>query len=290
MERRKQPRIRLPLEIELSHPFIGQRTVVARDLTDEGVYAWYPDAPFKIGSSIDIRLKGAPMIESRPTPKVKVRVSRIDGNGVMLSFINKSGAHLWRSAIRKPEELSVGKDLFRVFQAAVVQDAAGRVLTVQQNGRWLFPGNYLQVGEAWCAMLQDYLARTLNLTETIYLRTVLTHNDSEVVAKESSTMSVFHLYKLPPPATQAGSANPAEARPRIQPAEDSPYSKARWIDNLRQLEELSFSAEPLRELARSLIPGEHTNRRRTPNDREGGQVTNSAPTVAADEDALRKHG
>lgn len=273
MERRKHPRVQLPLEIELSHPSIGRRAVVARDLTDEGLYAWYPDAPFKVGSAVDVCLQGAPMIESRPTPRVKMRVSRLDENGIVLAFINKSGAHLWRSADLTPSELTIGKDLFRVFQAACVRDTAGRLLTVQQNGRWLFPGNYLQAGEAWSAMLEGYLASTLNLTDTRYVRTVLTHNNEEVVARESSTMTLFHLYTLPyaphlshqDAAANTKHTNQTRANPTkvnrtcvdVRLSNDSPYSKARWIEKQRQLDELSFSAEPLRELARSLLQPEH---------------------------------
>ena len=244
MERRKHPRVELPLEVRLTHPFVGQRTVVAKDLSDEGIYVWYPDAPFKIGSSMEVTLLGNPMIESQPTPTVRMTVSRLDETGLALSFVNKSGAHLWRSAGLRATELRIGQDLFRVFQAAVVRDDAGRILTVQQHGRWLFPGRFLSTNVSWQASLQEHLAGVLHLTDTVFVRTVLTHNDPEAVARESATMSLFHLFEA--------SAEPAAAA-RTQLADGAPYTKLRWIDTPRTLDELSFSAEPLRELVRTLL-------------------------------------
>lgn len=252
MERRKQSRIQLPLEVDLRHPFIGLRTVVARDMNDEGVFAWYPDAPFKVGSSIDVTLRCKAMIESTPTPTVKMQVSRIDDNGLVLSFCNKSGAHLWRSATVAPQELDIGRDLFRIFQAAIVRDSAGRILTVQQNGRWLYPGAYLHSGEHAINTLQDQLARVLNLTGTQFRRTVLTYCDPDVVAIESSTMSVFHLFTLSANDTENQNPKPSSSV-KVVLSEDSTYTKVRWLDRLREIDEMSFSAEPLRELARSLL-------------------------------------
>lgn len=194
------------------------------------------------------------MIESRPTPTVKMNVTRIDSDGIALSFANKSGAHLWRTAARESRELDIGRDLFRVFQAAVVRDPAGRILTVQQNGRWLYPGSYLLVGEHWLSALQTQLESELNLTDTTFMRTVLTYSDPEIVAKESSTMSVFHLFTLQPSRSIDQAAKAVEeSRIKTTLAENTPYTKVRWLDSHRQLDELSFSAEPLRELARSLI-------------------------------------
>lgn len=245
-ERRKHPRVELPLEVDLRHPFIGTKTVVARDMNDEGVYAWYPEPPFKVGSSIDVTMRCRAMIESRPTPTVKMKVSRVDATGMVLNFSNKSGAHLWRTADSTQRELAIGEDLFRVFQAAVIRDPAGRILTVQQNGRWLYPGTYLQTGKCWRDELQNFLSNTLNLTETRFERTVLTHCDTEIVALESSIMSVFHLFSL-------DTADKSADRIKVAPSKDALYTKTRWIDGQRQLDELSFSAEPLRELARDLL-------------------------------------
>ncbi len=258
MENRKQARVEVALEVELSHPVIGHRTLVARDLNAEGVYLFYPDPPFKLGSAINVTLLSTPMIESRPTPTVKMRVSRLDANGLVASFINKSGAHLWRHAAGELTQLRVGEDLFRVFLAAIVRDHAGRVLTVQQNGRWLFPGCYLQVGHDWNLHLRTFLERALNLTDCSYHSTVLTHNDPHVVARESSTMSVFQLYTLP--ASKAERDSQPVSLTSLPLPSASPYSRARWIENERQLEELSFSAEPLRELARSLLKPAQTDR------------------------------
>jgi len=238
MERRKNTRVQLPLEIDLSHPLIGRKTLAARDLSEDGLFAWFADAPFKVGSTIDVTLRRPEMIESRPTPTVKMQVMRTDANGVALGFLNKSGLHLWRNAIPTTDQIEVGKDLFRVFQAAIILDPTGKLLTVQQNGRWLFPGIYLQTGQPWLETLQEYLGRTLNLTGTHFERTVHMHCDSEVVALEGSTMSIFQLFSV---ATRAS----------LSP--DSPYTKVNWLSRERQLDAMSFSAQPLRELARSFL-------------------------------------
>ena len=245
---RVQPRIEAAFEVELDHPLTGQQILAARDMNEEGVYLWYAEAPFKIGSMLKITLRHAPLIESRPSPTVDMRVSRIDDTGIVATFPNKSSAHLWLSANRRVQELQVGTDLFRVYLAAVVSDANRRVLTVQQNGRWLFPGLFLQAGNNWNQCLQNYLQQSLNLTGASFVRTVLTHNDPTVVARESSTMSVFQLYNLPTDSLPTDSLPTNCDSLKIQLTDDAPYSKLRWISNQRQLDELSFSAEPLRQL------------------------------------------
>jgi len=238
MERRKRPRVQLPLEIDLHHPLIGKKTLAARNLSEDGLFVWFANAPFKVGSIIDVTLRRPAMIESRPTPTVKMQVLRVAASGIALGFSNKSGIHLWRSAIPNNRQLEVGKDLFRVFQAAIIRDQAGRLLTVQQNGRWLFPGVYLQAGQPWLETLKDHVDATLNLTDTHFERTVHMHCDPEVVALEGATMSLFQLFSV---ATRASlSAH-------------RPYTKVNWLSRERQLDALSFSAEPLRELARSLL-------------------------------------
>ncbi len=282
MERRKQTRIQLPLEVDLRHPSIGRRTVVARDMNDEGVFAWYPDAPLKIGSSLHVTLRCEAMIESTPTPTVKMKVSRIDDNGLVLSFCNKSGAHLWRSANVAPQELETGRDLFRIFQSAIVRDSAGRILTVQQNGRWLYPGAYLHSGEHATNALQNQLARVLNLTGTQFRRTVLTYCDPDVVAIESSTMSVFHLFTLSANDTENQNSTRSTLATTVL-SEDAPYTKVRWIDGRRELDEMSFSAEPLRELARSLL--------RTSEPPRAAKASRHTHLVPQDYDEVsRKHG
>lgn len=266
MERRVQPRVQLPLEIDLRHPSIGSKRVVARDLNDTGVFAWYPDAPFKLGSAVEITLRRPSMIDSGPTPTVKMTVLRIDKSGIALGFSNKSCAHLWRWATPDPSQLEVGKDLFRFFQAAIVRNSAGKILVVQQNGRWLFPGTYLQAGQPWLATLQNFIGKTFHLTDLCFERTVHTHCEAEIVALESSTMSVFHLFSLPNVSSTV--------------AANSPYTKARWLGCDREVNELSFSAEPLRELARDLI-------------RAGERLTDSPQTqssTSAPQAPNRKHG
>ena len=248
---REQPRIEAAFEVELDHPLTGRQVLAARDVNEEGVYLWFPQAPFKIGSMLKITLRHAPLIESRPSPRVNVRVSRIDDTGIVATFPNKSSAHLWLSANRRVKELQVGTDLFRVYLAAVVRDANHRVLNVQQNGRWLFPGVFLQAGHDWNQYLQNYLQQSLNLTGTDFVRTVLTYTDPTVVARESSTMSVFQLYTLPSGSLPSGSL-PSDSS-KVQLGKDASYSKVRWVSSQRQLDELSFSAEPLRQIVSDLL-------------------------------------
>jgi len=264
----------------LTHPFIGHRTVTARDMNDAGVFAWFPDAPFKIGSHMDVTIKHANMIESRPTPTVKMKVLRVQHDGIALGFVNKSGAHLWQSAGLHLEELQVGKDLFRVHQTALVRDNNGKILSVQQNGRWLFPGCWLETSQSMEATLCAYLATTLNLTDAVFLRTVLTHTDPELVARENSTLSVFCLYGL-------GTVDPNS----IAPVRNSPYTKACWIENQLQLEEMSFSAEPLRALTRSLLHADDATSNASPDsptNSPAGTASEQAPHPI--EETPRRHG
>ena len=118
----------------------------------------------------------------------------------------------------------------------------------------------------------------MSLTGCRYLRTVLTHNDPSVVARESSTMSVFQLYALQnleagPSAAPKSVSESANKSQSTTTSTTSPYSKTRWIENTRQLDELTFSAEPLRELVREALGATAD----VANEEESGRGNVSAP-------------
>ena len=233
MERRQYPRVQVPLEVELAHPLIGRRRAVARDVSADFVYVWYEDAPFKPGTTLRVTVGTGPLIDARPTPTVRMEVVRVDQDGFAMRFANASSAHLWRSTEREAP-LEVGRDLFRVAQAAVVRAPDGRVLAVQRRGRWVFPGSFLRVGKDWRDALQYHLRAELNL-EVEFVRTVMIDSGPDAVALESTTLTLVHLFEA--------------ASTAVRLRERGTYAKHRWLESARHVDTMSFASERLRSLA-----------------------------------------
>jgi hypothetical protein len=168
-----------------------------------------------------------------------MRVVRVDKTGFALTFENISNAHLWRSVDLGQRELQVGRDLFRIYSAAVVRHTDGSILVVQQNRRWLFPGHFLHCGSDWCTTLRTFLQTELNIRNCNFVRTVMVDSQPGVVATDSVTMTSMHLLETPDRDLQLKAS--------------SAYSRLRWLDNVRQIEDLRFSDRSLRDLTLRLL-------------------------------------
>lgn len=234
MERRLHPRVELPIEVEFSHPSVGTIRTTASDISEGGVFVEIESPTVTLGAKVKITVLGLPLVASTPTPTLGMEVVRVAEDGVGLAFDGVIAKHLWSSIERFREVATVGQDLFQVYQGALVVNDAMKILVVQQNGKWLYPGDFLIVGQDWRPALAESLAGELGLDDVRFEVTVSI--DSLVATRpESAIVAVFHRYST---GTDA-----------VEIAESSRFNQFRWVSSERELRELSFSDEKLRELA-----------------------------------------
>lgn len=233
MEQRQQPRISVPIEVDLNHASIGTVQTVTRDVSASGVFVLLSNPTLPMKARVKVTLRNLPMIEAGPTPTVPMIVERIDDDGVGLSFANRASEHLWNSVQRVRDQLTVGEDLFQVYQSGVVVSDDGQLLVVNEAGRWMYPGSYLRAGADGPDALTDYLIAELALSNP-RLESPLQAQTLERPATEATVFSVFYRFSC--------SAAKAEL------AEGSRYREARWVSRRMEIEELSFSDEALRPL------------------------------------------
>lgn len=236
MERRKHPRIQLPLLVELQHPSIGRRNCVARDISEGGVFVLIDDVPLKTGAKIKLTIRSANTVDAQPTPTVELEVVRVEEDGLGCRFVNRTSRHLWESVERLRSELAVGRDYFQLHVCAACLNEMGRLLIVQQNGRWTFPGTYLTVGEDWRESLTQMLSQRFSLTvkpSDMQLMTLETESNTDV--PEAAVAKLFAVMR-----TDA-------SRFAFKPGEH--YKASRWLQNPRMVDELTFTDELTRGLA-----------------------------------------
>jgi hypothetical protein len=232
---RESGRIQLPFEVEVSHPTLGRVRSVARDISEGGIFVALPASPLKQGARVRLTVLTSALIESTPTPTIEMEVARVTDAGMGLKFSNQAGRHLWNSVRRLRDELDLGRDYFQVFQAALVTSPAGKLLVLQQNGRWLFPGQYLVVGQDWKTSLVEFLDTELGIVAPAFVETIAVDSSPDVAATENATVAVFHRFQA--------------TTPRLQLNPDGRYRHPRWIERPLEVEELSFTHASLRAIA-----------------------------------------
>lgn len=242
MERREHPRIQLPLLVELTHASIGSKHCVARDISEGGVFVQLDvaaDAPaITKGATVKLTLQNPNTIDSQPTPTVEMQVRRVEEKGLGLSFKNRTSRHLWESVERLRDELAVGRDYFQLHIGALIMKETGRLLVVQQNGKWTFPGTYLVVGDNWRSALTRLLAERFSLgLEEGDLEVLAVETESAEAIPEAAVAKIFTI-------AQADSSEFSfEAGER--------YKDCRWLQNPRMIDELTFADELTRQQARA---------------------------------------
>ena len=242
MERREHPRIQLPLLVELSHPSIGRLRCVARDISAGGVFVQLDvqsDAPsIRPGANVRLTLQNPNTIDTQPTPTVDMEVRRVEDSGFGLSFKNRTSRHLWESVERLRDELAVGRDYFQLHVAALIMRETGRLLVVQQNGKWTFPGTYLVVGDSWRDALSRHLEERFSLSvDAGDLKVLTIETESSESMPEAAVAKVFAI-------TRADAADFSFSR-------GERYRDSRWLQNPRMIDELTFADELTREQARA---------------------------------------
>ena len=230
MERREHTRIQLPLLVELQHPSFGRRDCVARDISEGGVYVHVETSGIHRGAKLKLTLKNPNTVDSQPTPTVAMEVRRVEPDGLGLAFVNKTSRHLWESVERLRDELAVGRDYFQLHVSALVLREDGRLLVVQQGGRWTFPGTYLIVGDDWRASLKTALEERFNLAANEADMTLL-GLETEAIDRipEAAVAKVFVVMSADTSSFQ------------FEPGER--FKDFRWVQKRRILDELTFIDE-----------------------------------------------
>jgi ADP-ribose pyrophosphatase YjhB (NUDIX family) len=214
--------------VELSHPTIGRQSCIARDVSEGGVFVHIETQGIRPGASMKLTLLNPTTVDTQPTPTVDVEVKRVEASGLGLAFKNRSSRHLWESVERLRDELAVGRDYFQLHVAGLAMNERGRLLIVQQNGKWTFPGIYLVVGDDWREALTRLLKGRFSLETTEAPIEVLTlETESTEAIPEAAVIKVFAIVRV-----DAGgfSFSPGER-----------YKDSRWLQNPRMVDELTFA-------------------------------------------------
>ncbi len=228
-----------PLEVELLHPALGQLRASAQELPELGLLVQCQPPHLRAGARVKVRILHCNLAEHLPSPTLEMQVDHLAGDGLALKFCNQTARHLWTSLQQPRTELDQQLDYFQVFQVAVISNSLGRVLLVQQQGRWLFPGTYLQVGQAWQSTLTDYVASTLNIPDLEFRTTLSLDTGMAPMAKENAVLSLYHHFLT------------SSSRCELDPA--AKYKHARWVGRQAEADELSFAQPALRSLTRELL-------------------------------------
>ena len=87
---RRFPRTRLRAEVKLTHPRVGEQRAHTRDISEGGAYVMREGiAVPELGEIIEVQVQGLPGEEA---PVVRMRVVRIDHDGVGLAFVDDDEA------------------------------------------------------------------------------------------------------------------------------------------------------------------------------------------------------
>ena len=238
MERREQLRVEVPLEIDLEHPSLGRTRCRVRDVSQSGMFIECSGHLLQQGARVRIKPVVQSMLGHEHTPTVELEVARCETDGIGTSFPNRTQAYLFSSFRQRRTQLAIGVDYFQVFVGALLFNQRGALLVVDENGRWLFPGTYLQVGTSIEAALTDTLSAELDLTLDLLGPPVANISLASGVSPESATVALFHRCEAS-----------GEARVRSQ----SRFRRLRWLAPGRNPGELPFADPYLLELARNAL-------------------------------------
>ncbi len=239
MEQRQHPRVQIPLLVEIRHPSIGQIRAMARDVSKGGIFVHLQQPNVNLGAKLKITLLNPSGVDNQPTPTVDMEVKRVEADGIGLTFTNTAGSYLWASVQRLREELAIGRDYFQVHQSIVAVNGKEQILTVQQNGKWLFPGTYLIVGEDWQAAAQAFLHQQFGFESPKFEATLAIDSTANAVLPEAAVVRMIHLYRV------------SENQCRLP---DAPtYKDLRWISRQRDVEDATFASDLYRDAAKLTI-------------------------------------
>ena len=239
MEQRQHARIQIPLLVELNHPALGSVQTKARDISEGGIFVYLDNPPVKTGSKLKLRLLTVLPTDTQPTPTVEMEVKRVSEEGLGLAFLNRTGEHLWGSVEHLRSELEIGRDYFQINQSLALTHADKGILLVQQNGKWLFPGYFLMVGENAQDSAKTFAADELGLTLASAPIPTAVDSMSAAAVTEAAVYSVV----------LTASVDGHE----VSLSGQSAYKDWRWINKSRDLTEITFAMELQRDQAGLLL-------------------------------------
>jgi len=239
MEKREHPRIQIPLVVELNHPSLGVVEVTGRDISAGGVFVDLPNPQLRVGAKLKVRIKKVQTVDIQSTPMVDMQVARTADDGLGLAFVNRSAEHLWRSVERLRQELQIGSDYFQVYLSVVLCHAQRGVLVAQRHGKWVFPGEYMSVGDIAEHLLEQFVTQQLGLAEIQDLRTIEVDSGIGIPIPEAATVCVVYRAETDDM--------------RIRPAKGSMFSEVRWLNTLRDVEDITFASEGDRTIASRIL-------------------------------------
>lgn len=83
---RRHPRTRLRAEVKLNHPQVGEQRAHTRDISEGGAFVLNEGLTLPaLGEIIEVQVQGLP---GEAAPVVRMKVVRIDREGVGLEFVN----------------------------------------------------------------------------------------------------------------------------------------------------------------------------------------------------------
>ncbi len=86
---RRHPRTRLRAEVKLNHPAAGEQHAHTRDISEGGAFVVNEGLKLPaLGEIIEVQVQGLP---GEAAPVVRMKVVRIDREGVGLEFVNDGG-------------------------------------------------------------------------------------------------------------------------------------------------------------------------------------------------------
>ncbi len=86
---RKFNRTRLRAEVKLSHPRVGEQRSHTRDISEGGAFILSEGIVLpEIGDVVEVQVQG---LAGESAPVVKMKVMRIDKEGVALQFVDDDG-------------------------------------------------------------------------------------------------------------------------------------------------------------------------------------------------------
>ena len=191
------------------------------------------------GSKLKLKLLTVLPTDTQPTPTVDMEVKRVADDGLGLAFINRTAEHLWNSVQRLRSELEIGRDYFQVHQSVALTHPDKGVLMVQQNGKWLFPGFYLQVGQNALQAASSFVAEELGVADRTRLQPLVTDSATDVSVTEAATYSVILHGEI--------------TQPEITLNDSSGFKDWRWIGKIRDLGEITFAVNLQRNTVQQLL-------------------------------------
>ncbi len=81
--RRQHPRLPMTVDVKISHPDIGEKSVKTKNISDSGLFILVePTKMLPIGTVVDGQIQG--MLEDAPI--VKMTIVRVEADGIGLQF------------------------------------------------------------------------------------------------------------------------------------------------------------------------------------------------------------